>query len=168
MPYDSGLAFVRDEPALRAAMAVSAAYLPVSETRQPDQYTPELSRRARGVEVWAALRSLGRAGLADLVERCCGLAARFASGFRAAGYPVLNEVVLNQVLVAFGDEATTRRVIAAVQADGTCWAGPTVWQGQTAMRVSVSSWATTEADVDRSLAAVVRLARAAGATPDAG
>src|SRR5205085_2033941 len=116
--------------------------------------------RARGVEVWAALRALGRSGLADLVERCCRHAARFAEGLRAAGYSVLNEVVLNQVLVSFGDPETTRRVIAAIQADGTCWCGGTVWQGQTAMRISVSSWATKDEDVERSLTAILRIARA--------
>jgi len=158
VPYDSGLAFVRDPEALRAAMAVSAAYLPAGESRNPADYTPELSRRARGVEVWAALRSLGRAGLADLVERTCRHAARFAEGLRAAGYQVLNEVVLNQVLVSFGDQETTTRVIAAIQADGTCWCGGTVWQGHVAMRISVSSWATTAADVERSLDAMLRVA----------
>lgn len=158
VPYDSGLAFVRDPETLRAAMAVSAAYLPAGESRNPADYTPELSRRARGVEVWAALRSLGRAGLADLVERTCRHAARFAEGLRAAGYQVLNEVVLNQVLVSFGDQETTTRVIAAIQADGTCWCGGTVWQGHVAMRISVSSWATTESDVERSLDAMLRVA----------
>ncbi|HYL20249.1 MAG TPA: aminotransferase class V-fold PLP-dependent enzyme [Gemmatimonadales bacterium] len=161
VPYDSGLAFVRDAEALRAAMAVSAAYFPESEARQPDDYTPELSRRARGIEVWAALRTLGRVGLAELVERTCRHAAHFADGLRAAGYEILNEVVLNQVLVSFGDDARTRRVIAAIQTDGTCWCGATVWQGRGAMRISVSSWATTDADVERSLAAMLRLAREA-------
>jgi glutamate/tyrosine decarboxylase-like PLP-dependent enzyme len=157
-PYDSGLAFVRDPQALRAAMAITAAYLPASATRDPADYTPELSRRARGVEVWAALRSLGRAGVAELVERTCRHATRFASGLSAAGYTILNEVVLNQVLVAFGDDEVTRRVIAGIQRDGTCWCGGTVWQGQTAMRISVSSWATTDDDVERSLAAMLRVA----------
>jgi glutamate/tyrosine decarboxylase-like PLP-dependent enzyme len=122
------------------------------------QYTPEASRRARGVEVWAALRSLGRGGLAELIERNCGFAARFAEGFKAAGYEVLNEVALNQVLVSFGDAETTQKVVAGVQAEGTCWCGGTVWQGRAAMRVSVSSWATTEEDVERSLEAILRVA----------
>jgi glutamate/tyrosine decarboxylase-like PLP-dependent enzyme len=161
VPYDSGLAFVRRPETLRAAMAISAAYLPAGEVREPMQYTPEASRRARGVEVWAALRSLGREGLADLVERNCRYAARFAEGFRAAGYDVLNEVALNQVLVSFGDEEATRGVVAGVQADGTCWCGGTVWQGRAAMRVSVSSWATTEEDVERSLEAMLRIASGA-------
>jgi glutamate/tyrosine decarboxylase-like PLP-dependent enzyme len=159
VPYDSGLAFVREAEALRAAMAVTADYLPTATAqRNPADYTPELSRRARGVEVWAALRSLGRAGLADLIERCCRHARRFAQGFEAAGYEVLNKVVLNQVLISFGDAAVTDRVIAEIQADGTSWVGGTVWQGRTAMRISVSSWATTEADVERSLAAMLRIA----------
>ncbi len=159
VPYDSGLAFVRDPEALRAAMSVSAAYLPQAQVREPAQFTPELSRRARGVEVWAALRSLGRQGLAELIERNCRQAARFAEGLRAAGYPVLNDVVLNQVLVSFGDPAATQRAIAALQAEGTCWCGSTVWQGQTAMRISVSSWATTDEDVERSLEAMLRMAK---------
>ena len=158
VPYDSGLAFVRNPEALRRAMSLTAAYLPQSEQREPSQYTPELSRRARGVEVWAALRSLGRTGLADLIEGACRHARRFADGLGKAGYRILNEVVINQVLVSFGDEAVTRQVIAALQAEGTCWCGATVWQDQVAMRISVSSWATTEEDVDRSLAAMLSIA----------
>jgi glutamate/tyrosine decarboxylase-like PLP-dependent enzyme len=160
VPYDSGLAFVRDPQQLRAAMVLSAAYLQAGETREPAHFTPDMSRRARGVEVWAALRSLGRGGLAQMIERNCRLATRFADGLRQAGYAILNEVVLNQVLVSFGDAAATRRVIAAIQSDGICWCGATEWQGRVAMRISVSCWATTEDDVDRSLAAVVRIARA--------
>jgi glutamate/tyrosine decarboxylase-like PLP-dependent enzyme len=160
VPYDSGLAFVRDADALRAAMAVTAEYLPApTGVRNPSDFTPELSRRARGVEVWAALRSLGASGLDDLIERCCRHAARFAEGLSAAGYEILNDVVLNQVLVSFGEPAETERVVAGVQADGTCWCGGTVWQGRTAMRISISSWATTEEDVERSLAAILRVAQ---------
>ena len=159
VPYDSGLAFVRNVQALRAAMAVTAEYLPTSaEHRNPSEYTIELSRRARGVEVWAALRSLGRSGLSDLVERTCRYSRQFAEGLESAGYQVLNEVVLNQVLVSFGNPETTRKVIAELQQDGTCWCGSTVWQGHTAMRISVSSWATTDADVERSLKAMLRIA----------
>lgn len=158
VPYDSGIAICRNPDHLRAAMSASAAYLIETEQREPYHFTPEMSRRARGVEIWAALRSLGRTGVADLIERTCRHAARFAKGLRAGGHQVLNEVVANQVLVSFGDAETTRRVIAAVQADGTCWAGGTVWQGHTAMRISVSSWATTEADVERSLEAILRIA----------
>ena len=161
VPYDCGVALVRDPDALRAAMAITADYLPTETIqRNPADYTPELSRRARGVEVWAVLRSLGRSGLAELIERNCRQARRFAEAFAVAGFEVLNEVVLNQVLVSFGDPATTQRVIAAVQADGTCWCGGTVWQGRTAMRISISSWATTDEDVERSIAAIVRAATA--------
>lgn len=160
VPYDSGLAFVRDAEALRAAMAVTAEYLPTANPeRNPADFTPELSRRARGVEVWAALKSLGKGGISTMIERTCRHAQRFAEGFQSAGYPVLNEVVLNQVLVSFGGPEVTRRVIAEIQADGACWCGGTVWQGKTAMRISVSSWATTEADVEKSLEAVVRIAK---------
>ncbi len=160
VPFDSGLAFSRDAGALQAAMAIKAEYLPTATpNRNPCDYTPELSRRARGVEVWTALRSLGRAGLAELVERNCRQARRFADGLRAAGHAILNEVVLNQVLVSFGDAQKTLAVVAALQRDGTCWCGSTVWQGRTAMRISVSSWATTDADVERSLEAMVRIAR---------
>ena len=156
VPYDCGLAFVRDAHALQAAMAITAEYLPTqSEIRNPADFTPELSRRARGVEVWAALRSLGRAGVAEMIERNCAQARRFAEKLSAAGCEILNDVVLNQVLVKFGDAEETKRVIQAIQDDGTCWAGITVWQGRTAMRISVSSWATTEADVDRSVEAIL-------------
>ena len=157
VPYDCGIAFVRDADALCAAMAIRAAYLPTG-TRDPSDFTPELSRRARGVEVWAAMRALGRAGLAEMFERNCAQARRFAEGFAAAGYEILNDVVLNQVLVAFGTPELTNRIIAAIQHDGTCWCGDTLWQGRTAMRISVCSWATTDADVERSLAAMLRIA----------
>ncbi len=160
VPYDSGIAFVRDAAALKAAMSITAAYLTTeSEFRNPSDFTPELSRRARGVDVWAALRSLGRHGVDDLIARCCRLAQRFADGFREAGFEVLNDVVLNQVLVSFGDEEMTRRIIGEIQSDGTCWCGATVWQQKTAMRISVCNWSTTEADVDRSLEAMLRIAR---------
>ena len=164
VPYDSGLAIVRDSDALQAAMSITASYLPTATAhRNPCDFTPELSRRARGVEIWAALRQLGRAGVADLIEGCCRHATNFAQRLAESGFEILNDVVLNQVLVAFGDAATTRRVIEAVQAEGTCWCGVTEWQGRVAMRISVSSWATTEADVVRSAAAIVRVARASGA-----
>jgi len=159
VPYDSGLAFVRDAAALRAAMTITADYLPTeTRFRNPSDHTPELSRRARGVEVWAAIRSLGRAGIADLIERNCRQARRFADRLSAAGYSILNDVTLNQVLVTFGDAERTKRVIEGVQRDGTCWVGATVWQGHTAMRISVSSWKTTDDDVDRSVAAMVNVA----------
>jgi glutamate/tyrosine decarboxylase-like PLP-dependent enzyme len=158
VPYDCGIALVRDPAALRGAMGTGAAYLQESPMREPMQYTPELSRRARGVEVWAALRTLGRRGVADLVERCCAHASRFAAGLREAGYEVLNDVSLNQVLVSFGDDQRTWRVIDALQREGTCWCSGTNWQGRAAMRISVSSWATTDEDVERSLAAILRAA----------
>jgi glutamate/tyrosine decarboxylase-like PLP-dependent enzyme len=123
-------------------------------------WTPEASRRTRGVEVWAALRSLGRNGVAELVARTCRHARRFADGLRDAGYEILNDVCLNQVLVSFGTSEQTMQVTADVQRDGTCWCGGTVWKGRAAMRISVSSWATTDDDVARSVDAMVRIARA--------
>jgi len=159
VPYDCGLAFVRDAPSLYQALNLQAAYLPPGAARDPMQWTPESSRRARGIEVWAALKSLGRSGLADLIERTCRHAERFAGGLRAAGYQILNDVVINQVLVRFGADQTTQSVIDAVQRDGTCWCGGTVWQGQRAMRISVSSWLTDEEDVEWSLDAILRAAK---------
>ncbi len=160
VPYDSGVAICRDRDALRGATAVSAAYLVQGAEREPCEYTPELSRRARGVDVWAAISSLGRSGIAELIERNCRQASRFADGLRDAGYEILADVVLNQVLVSFGDDETTKRVIAGIQDDGTCWCGGTVWHGRSAMRISVSSWATTDRDVELSLAAMLRVASA--------
>src|SRR6266853_467127 len=157
--YDSGLAIVRDGTALRASMGITAAYLEPGSRGEPMHHTPEASRRARGVELWAALKSLGRSGLRALIERTCACARRFAEGLREGGFDVLNDVVINQVLVSFGRPEVTREVIRRVQEDGTCWCGGTVWQGKTAMRISVCSWATTEADVERSLAAILRIAR---------
>jgi len=156
VPYDSGLAFVRGAARLSRAMSLSAAYIPEGARRDPGQFTPELSRRARGVEIWAALRSLGRAGLAGMIDRTCAHARRFAEGLRSAGCEILNEVILNQVLVSFGDAEATLGVIERIQRDGTCWCGGTSWQGRVAMRISVASWATTEQDVERSLQAILR------------
>jgi glutamate/tyrosine decarboxylase-like PLP-dependent enzyme len=160
VPYDSGVIFVREPEHLHAAMTVGAAYLRTTDGRMPALATPENSRRARAVDAWAALRSLGKSGLAEMIEKNCRLAGRFASGLRKAGYTVLNDVVLNQVLVSFGDAQTTRRVIEQLQAEGTAWFGGTQWHGQPAMRISVSCWATGEQDVDRSLDAIVRIAKA--------
>jgi glutamate/tyrosine decarboxylase-like PLP-dependent enzyme len=157
--YDSGLAIVRDGAALRASMGITAAYLEPGSRREPMHHTPEASRRARGVELWAALKSLGRSGLCALIERTCAHAQRFAQGLREAGFAVLNDVVINQVLVSFGSPDVTREVIRRIQEDGTCWCAGTIWQGKTAMRISVSSWATTEEDVQRSLTAMIRIAR---------
>lgn len=159
VPYDSGLLLVRQPEALRAAMAITAEYLPTkSEHRNPDDYTPELSRRGRGIEVWAVLKFLGKNGLARLVDETCRHARRFAERLADAGYEILNDVVLNQVLVSFGEPEKTRQVIKDIQEDGTCWMGGTEWQGHTAMRISVSSWATTDEDVEKSLDAIVRIA----------
>lgn len=162
VPYDSGVAFVRDGTALRQSMAVSAEYLPTdTPLRNPSDYTLELSRRGRGVDIWAAMRSLGRSGITELVDRNCRQATRFAEAFSQAGLRILNEVVLNQVLVQFGDAERTRRVIGAIQREGTMWAGETVWQGETAMRISVCSWATTDEDVEQCIAAVLRIVKEA-------
>jgi glutamate/tyrosine decarboxylase-like PLP-dependent enzyme len=159
VPYDSGLAFCRNAEDLRAAMSTSAAYLLVGDTREPSHYTPELSRKARGVEIWAALLSLGRRGLAEMIEQDCRLAERMATGLTKAGFHILNEVCLNQILVSFGDAERTKQVIAAVQQEGTAWCGGTVWQSQAAMRISVSSWATSDKDADRSVEAIVKAAK---------
>ncbi len=156
--YDSGLAIVRDGAALRASMGMTAAYLEPGSRREPMHHAPESSRRARGVELWATLKSFGKSGLCSLIERTCAHAQRFAHGLRAGGFEVLNDIVINQVLVSFGSAEVTREVIRRIQEDGTCWCGGTVWQGKTAMRISVSSWATTEMDVERSLEAIIRIA----------
>jgi len=161
VPYDSGIAFVRQAEDLRNAMSLSASYLQIGTAREASHYTPESSRRARGVEIWAALKSLGRSGLAEMIERNCRLATRFANGLSGAGYEVQNHVVLNQVLVSFGDSELNKKIVAEVQRDGTCWCGGTEWQGNFVMRISVSCWATTDKDVDRSIAAMVRIAKAA-------
>lgn len=163
VPYDSGMVVVREPEHLRRALSFGqAAYLQQSLAREPWQYTPDASRRARGIELWAALRSLGRKGLREMIERNCRQAQRFADRLREAGFTILNDVVLNQLLVSFGSPEETRRVIAEIQSDGTCWCGGTLWQGHTAMRISVSSWATTDEDVERSVAAMIRMAKAVG------
>lgn len=167
VPYDCGIVFCADEAAHRGAMtmaapAKAAPYLATStRQRDPHDFVPEESRRGRAVPVYAALRSLGRDGLGELIERNCRQAQRFAEGLAAAGHEVLNEVVLNQVVVAFGDPERTRRIVAALQDEGTCWCGGTVWRGRVAMRISVSNWSTTDADVERALTAMLRLAREA-------
>ncbi len=160
--YDCGFVAVRDPGAHRAAMAMTASYLMPSGQRENWEYVLDSSRRARGFALYAAIRSLGRSGIEAMVERCCTLAARIADRLRAAdGVEVLNDVVLNQVLVRFGDDdARTKAVIAAVQADGTAWMGGTTWQGRAAMRISVSNWSTTEADADRTAEAILRCAAA--------
>ena len=174
VPYDSGISIVRDVAAHHAAMTLGAAYYveTAGEERDPYNWVAESSRRARGFAVYAALRELGRAGLADMIDRCCSLARRMAEGLRdAPGVTILNDVVLNQVLVRFSPpgeaaadgarvgaaaDAFTREVIAAIQDDGTCWLGGTIWHGMAAMRISVSNWSTTEDDADQSSAAILR------------
>jgi len=156
VPYDSGYAFCAHPDAHRAATSYTAAYLVDDEPeplRNPGDFVPESSRRARGFATWAALHSLGRAGVARLVERNHALARRFAERLSAAGAEVVNEVVLNQVLVGFGTD--TARVLAAAQRSGVCWMGGTTWRGRRLMRISVSNWQTTEADVDASADAVL-------------
>jgi len=153
-PYDCGLVLLGDARALRAAMGIRAPYLLHAE-EEPADFTPDSSRRARGVEVWAALASLGRRGLAELVERSCRHAARFADGLAAAGLPVLNDVVLNQVVLGLTSPEEADAVVGALEADGTCWCGPTRWQGRAGLRISVSCWRTTREDVERSLGAIV-------------
>ena len=159
VPYDSGLVICRHAQILQNALSVTAAYLP--EVTEPDPFfnTPEMSRRARGIDTWAAISSLGKNGVTDLIERCCYLAEKFASNLRDAGFEILNEVVLNQVLVSFGNAETTNRIIKKIQDDGTCWCGGTIWKGKTAMRISVSSWMTTEEDVTTSSKAIIEIAK---------
>jgi glutamate/tyrosine decarboxylase-like PLP-dependent enzyme len=159
VPYDSGMVLIRNAEHLRSAMSLSAAYLQTGDTREPCHYTPEVSRRARGIEMWAALKSLGRDGLRELIERNCRLARVFADRLHDAGCQILNDVELNQVLVSFGSAEETRRVICELVKEGTCWCGGTQWHGHSAMRISVSSWATTEDDVEQSVAAILRIAK---------
>ena len=159
LPYDSAFAFCAHPDVHATAMSYAAAYLVGSGgTPAGSDLTAESSRRARGFAAWAGLRELGRDGVTELVDRCCALARRFAEGLTSAGFEVANDVVLNQVLVGFGDDERTDQMVAAVQADGTCWAGGTTWRGRRFMRISVSNATTTEADVDRSIAAITRLA----------
>ncbi|MGY6651559.1 pyridoxal phosphate-dependent decarboxylase family protein [Amycolatopsis sp. TRM77291] len=161
VPYDSGFAFCA-HPALHAeAIAYRAPYLAGSaELSRMGDLTLEASRRARVFAVWAALRELGRDGVADLVDRCCRLARLFATILAEGGAEIANDVVLNQVLVGFGDDDRTDAIIDAVQRDGTCWLGGTTWRGRRYLRISVSNWSTTESDVERSAAAILRAAAA--------
>ena len=167
VPYDSGIAIVRDGDAHRAAMGKRGAYFvrAADAARDGHDFTPESSRRARGFALYAALLNLGRQGLAELVETHCALASRFAERLGSAAHTrILNRVVLNQVLVRFEPpgvdaDAFTREVIDRVQREGTCWVGPTRWHGLDAMRISVSNWSTTREDIDRSAAAILNAAR---------
>lgn len=175
VPYDCGYAFVRDPAAHAAALSPQGAAYIVYGAAERDEFrwVPEYSRRARGFATYAALRSLGREGVSEMIERCCRLATRAAEGLRTAGdgVEILNDVVLDQVLVRFpgpdGDaetaDARTREIIARVQSDGTCWLAGTTWHGMAAMRISIVNWSTTEDDVDRSVAAILAAARSVGA-----
>ena len=158
VPYDTGYVFCADPDAHAASMSYTAAYLEgqgSGSTRAPSDYVPESSRRARGFPTWAVLCELGQEGIAELVDRCCALARRFGEQLGATeGVEIGNDIVLNQVLVSFGSDEETDRVIAGVQRDGTCWMGGTTWRGRRFMRISVSNWSTTEADVDRSVEAI--------------
>lgn len=159
VPYDSGIVFVKNPDDLRSAMSMEAAYLDQSGSRIPYHYTPELSKKARAIEIWATLRSLGKKGIAELIDRTCSHAEKFAEGLTNAGYKILNDVVVNQVLVSFGNSEKTDKIISELQKDGTCWVGGTKWNGESAMRISVSSWATTDDDVERSIEAMIRIAK---------
>jgi glutamate/tyrosine decarboxylase-like PLP-dependent enzyme len=167
VPYDSGIAIVADAAPHRAAMGLTASYLQrganpstalgASEERSGMDWVPDSSRRSRILPLYALFRALGRDGIAGIIRRNCALARRMAETLsRSPGVTILNEVVLNQVLVRFASDETTQQVIAAVQAEGTCWAGGAFWQGKQAMRISVSNWSTTEEDIDRSAAAMLR------------
>ena len=160
VPYDSGVVLVRDGAALNQAMTISGAYHEAGAQRDAIDFTPACSRRARGIDIWAALKSLGRAGVADMVSRHCRQARAMAEGLGQGGIEVLNDVVLNQVVVTFGDADRTAAVIKAVQDGGVCWCGGTTWRGRPAMRISVSSWMTTDEDIARSCAAIVAASRA--------
>jgi len=159
VPYDSGLVICKHPEILQNALSVSAAYLPESSEPDPYFFTPEMSRRPRGIEAWAAIYSLGRKGVIYLIDRCCSHAKLFASNLQKAGFEILNEVTLNQALVSFGDADTTNRIIKKIQLDGTCWCGGTVWKGKTAMRISVSSWMTSKEDIEKCSEKIITIAR---------
>lgn len=159
-PYDNGIALVREPQHLRGAMAAPAAYLLTSIHREPTYHSPELSRRARGVDVWAALRSLGRAGVAEIVGRTCFIASRISDALREIGLEVLNEVVLNQILVAAADDEMTGLLAERIQEDGVCWCGTTTWKGRRAVRISVSNWSTSIEDAELTITAFASAARA--------
>ena len=160
VPYDSGFAFCARPRVHVASVSYVAPYLTGAggPAYAPSDFTLSSSRRARGFAVWAALKELGAEGVEDLIDRNCALARRFADGLRAGGLEILNDVVLNQVLVGFSSDADADRVVEGAQREGTCWVGATTWRGRRLMRVAVSNWATTEDDVDRSVAAILRVA----------
>lgn len=161
VPYDCGIVFTRDkESSIAAISASSAAYIPANTVREPFQYVPEMSRQARAIPVWAALKSLGKKGLAALIEKNCAQAKQFANALIKSGFTILNDVVLNQVLVYFGDADKTNSIIRNIQDEGVCWCGGTVWKGKPAMRISVSSWATTDEDIELSIQSIIKHAKA--------
>jgi len=166
--YDNGIVLLRNPEALRRSFASVAGYLPPDDGFEAMHHTPQSSQRAPQIEVWAVLRCLGRTGIAALVATVYRQARRIADALDGAGLEVLNDVVLNQVLVAAGDDQATTGMIAAIQAEGTCWCGPTNWNGRVAMRVSVSGWNTTDEEADRSIDAMLRCAVAAKAVPGSG
>jgi glutamate/tyrosine decarboxylase-like PLP-dependent enzyme len=155
-PYDCGIVLCRERSALLEAMQISGAYIPSTGERDGMHYTPEMSRRARAVDIWAALKSLGREGVEELVDRLCSLALRFANGLKAEGFDILNEVVFNQVLVRCETPEKTQKTLEYIQQSGDCWCGGTNWMGEPAIRISVCSWTTTENDIDRSIEAFVQ------------
>jgi glutamate/tyrosine decarboxylase-like PLP-dependent enzyme len=159
VPYDSGLIICKQGLYLRKAMSISGDYLDQSGERIPYQYTPEMSRRARAIDLWAVVRTLGRKGIDDLVTRTCKLADYMATRLKESGFEILNDVEINQILVSFGSAEETNRVIKKIQSDGTCWCGGTIWQGRTAMRISISSIKTTEDDIEKSIDAILRVAQ---------
>ncbi len=156
VPYDCGIVFCREREALNSAMQASASYLAYSDQRDGMLYAPDMSRRARVVELWATLKYLGKQGVQDLVDRLCGHASRFAGLLDDQGFRILNDVVFNQVLVACDTPEHTQATLANIQKSGECWCGGAVWNGEPVIRISVCSWATTEADVERSVAAFVK------------
>jgi glutamate/tyrosine decarboxylase-like PLP-dependent enzyme len=156
VPYDSGLVICKNGNHLRKAMSIHGDYLDQSGGRIPYQYTPELSRRARAIDIWAAIRTLGKDGIDELITRTCMYADYISHELQKAGFEVMNQVETNQVLVSFGPD--TNRIIKDIQSDGTCWCGGTVWKGRPAMRISVSSVKTTESDVKKSLDAILKSA----------
>jgi glutamate/tyrosine decarboxylase-like PLP-dependent enzyme len=160
VPYDCGIVFVRDKEAMFSSMsATTAAYIPTNTLREPFQYVPEMSRQARAIPVWAALKSLGTSGLSAMIEKNCMQAKQFADVLTAEGFNILNDVVLNQVLLHFGDAEKTNVIIKNIQEEGVCWCGGTVWKGKPAMRISVSSWATTDEDVKLSVQSIIKHAK---------
>lgn len=155
-PYDCGLVICRDPRTVHAVMTTQAPYLGVGPHASPKDMIPEFSRRARGVEVWAAIKEMGREGIVRLIDRCCAYSERLAFGLKNMGYEVLNDVVLNQVVATIGSAEDIAKIVTTVQEEGECWLGQTIWKERHAIRLSVSSWATTENDIERALASIER------------